>query len=110
MSAFLRSLARPASGVRAFSTTAQRGVARITIIGNLGGTPELRASSTGREYIRYAVASSSGPVSNRTTSWFNVRAFVPEGPQRDFFLNLPKGYVFASLSPAQPSPTFLSSL
>jgi tRNA uridine 5-carboxymethylaminomethyl modification enzyme len=105
MSAFLRTasraVARPATA-RAFSSTASRPVARITIIGNLADSPELRASSTGRDYLRYAVASNSGPADNRKTSWFNVSCFVEEGPRRAFFQSLPKGCVrsiiFLSLS------------
>ncbi len=100
MSAFLRSasraVARPATAARAFSSTAPRPVARITIVGNLADSPELRASSTGREYLRYAVASNSGSGDNRKTSWFNVSCFVDEGPRRDFFQGLPKGCVFLS--------------
>ncbi|KAK4043184.1 glucose inhibited division protein A-domain-containing protein [Parachaetomium inaequale] len=97
MSAFLRTasraaaVARPATTARAFSSTASRPVARITIVGNLADSPELRASSTGREYLRYAVASNSGSADNRKTSWFNVSCFVDEGARRDFFQALPKG-------------------
>ncbi|KAH7038216.1 uncharacterized protein B0I36DRAFT_216483, partial [Microdochium trichocladiopsis] len=76
---------------RAFSTTARRDIAKITIVGNLAATPELKATSTGRELIEYAVASNSGPRDNRTTSWFRVVSFAPEGPQRDFITSLPKG-------------------
>ncbi|KAJ1335077.1 single-stranded DNA-binding protein [Microdochium nivale] len=75
----------------AFSTSARRDIAKITIVGNLAATPELRATSTGRELIEYAVASNSGPRDNRTTSWFRVASFAPEGPQRDFITSLPKG-------------------
>lgn len=94
MSAFLRPVfgaaARPA--VRSFSSTSARGVARVQIIGNLADTPEVRATSTGREMIKYAVASNSGPRSDRVTSWFNITSFV-EGKARDFLLTLPKGCV-----------------
>ncbi|AEO57640.1 hypothetical protein MYCTH_2304032 [Thermothelomyces thermophilus ATCC 42464] len=100
MSAFLRAasraaVARPATvaaaaAARPFSSTGARPVARITIVGNLADSPELRASSTGREYLRYAVASNSGSGENRKTSWFNVSCF-DEGPRRDFFQSLPKG-------------------
>ena len=98
MSAFLRSasraVARPAAvSARTFSSTASRAVARITIIGNLADSPELRASSTGREYLRYAVASNTGSGDHRKTSWFNVSCFVEEGARRDFFQSLPKGCV-----------------
>lgn len=102
MSAFLRTasraVARPATtAARTFSSTASRPVARITIIGNLADTPELRASSTGREFLRYAVASNSGSGEHRKTSWFTVTCFAPEGARRDFYQTLPKGCV--SLQP-----------
>ncbi|KAJ4418824.1 ssDNA-binding protein, mitochondrial [Neurospora sp. IMI 360204] len=92
MSAFLRPVfgaaARPA--VRSFSSTSARGLARVQIIGNLADTPEVRATSTGREMIKYAIASNSGPRSTPLTSWFNVTSFA-EGKARDFLLTLPKG-------------------
>ncbi|KAK3990613.1 single-stranded DNA-binding protein rim1, mitochondrial [Cladorrhinum sp. PSN332] len=95
MSVFLRTtsraVARPAVAARTFSTTAKRDIARITIVGNLADSPEIRASSTGREYLRYSVASNTGYKENRTTSWFNVTSFAPEGPQRDFLSSLNKG-------------------
>jgi tRNA uridine 5-carboxymethylaminomethyl modification enzyme len=101
MSAFLRTASRtaaagPSMAARTFSSTASRPVARITIVGNLADTPELRASSTGREYLRYAVASNTGSAENRKTSWFNVSCFA-EGPRRDFYLSLPKGCVHLCL-------------
>lgn len=86
-------IARPA-GVRAFSSTTPRPLASITIIGHLADTPELQATSTGRELLRYAVASNHGPRDNRQTSWFRVTAFENEGPRRDFLQSLPKGYVW----------------
>lgn len=100
MSAFLRTasriaVSRPAAATaRPFSSTATRSIARITIVGRLADTPELRASSTGREYLRYAVTSRSGSGENRKTSFFNVSCF-DEGPRREFYQNLPKGYVTA---------------
>ncbi len=99
MSAFLRTTttaARAATGLsaRAFSSSVPRPVARITIVGNLADTPELRASSTGREYLRYSVASNTGSGENRKTSWFNVSCFTEDGPRRNFFQSLPKGCVF----------------
>jgi tRNA uridine 5-carboxymethylaminomethyl modification enzyme len=99
MSAFLRTATRASRAAttarRAFSSTASRDVARITIVGNLADNPELKPSSTGREYLRYAVASNEGYGENRTTSWFNVTAFVPEGARRDFLQGLPKGCVLS---------------
>jgi len=94
MSAFLRTASRAVaqrSAARSFSTTPARPYARITIVGNLADTPELRATSTGKEILRFAVASNSGPRDNRHTSWFNVTSFEAEGPRRDYLQSLPKG-------------------
>lgn len=79
---------------RAFSSTPARPLAKITIIGNLTDSPELVATSTGRELVRYSVASNSGPrdeSGNQRVSFFRVTAFPPDGPRRDFIQNLPKG-------------------
>ncbi|KAI1777579.1 nucleic acid-binding protein [Hypoxylon cercidicola] len=86
-----RAIATAPSLSRAFSASARRNVARITIVGNIAATPELRATSTGREMVEYAVASNHGKADNRQTSWFRVAAFVEEGPRRDFLTSLPKG-------------------
>ncbi|KAH8673756.1 hypothetical protein BX600DRAFT_214726 [Xylariales sp. PMI_506] len=93
MSSFLarRVSAAPRSLARAFSASSSRPLAKITIIGNLAATPELKATSTGHEVVEYAVASNSGPRDNRVTSWFRVSSFEPEGPRRDFLTSLPKG-------------------
>ncbi|KAF2860951.1 putative ssDNA binding protein [Piedraia hortae CBS 480.64] len=93
MSTFRTALSRSAVGTRAFTTTAVRPLASMQLIGRLADTPELSASSSGREFIRYAVAVNYGPrdeMGNRATSWFNVTSFA-DGPQRDFLLALPKG-------------------
>ena len=84
-------LASSAASSRAFSTTPARQVARMSIIGHLGDTPEVQATSTGHEILKYVVASSSGPRDNRQTSWFRVSSFIPDGPQRDLLRSLPKG-------------------
>ncbi len=89
---FRRTAAPAASAARAFSTSSPRAIARISIIGNLADTPELVPTNSGREIIKYAVASNSGPRDNRQTSWFRVTSFA-EGPRKDFLLTLPKGYV-----------------
>ncbi|EFX00208.1 ssDNA-binding protein [Grosmannia clavigera kw1407] len=92
MSFFMRRAALCAAPVaRSFSTTPARRVARITIVGHLGDTPELQTTNSGSEMLRYVVASSSGPRDNRQTSWFRVASFLPEGPQRDLLRSLPKG-------------------
>lgn len=78
---------------RAFSTTPSRPLAKITIVGNLVQTPELQATSTGREVLKYAVASNTGRGDNTKTSYFRVSSFEAEGPRRDYFQTLPKGSV-----------------
>ena len=110
MSSFFARAAAPTRTLtRAFSASAARPRARITIVGNLAATPEVRATSTGRELIEYAVASNSGPKDKRTTSWFRVGSFDGEGPRRDYLTSLPKGYVpppplFSLFSPDFPPP------
>ena len=94
MSSFLmRRATRAPPALRAFSTTPTRNIARITVVGNLAATPELQATSTGNDIIKYAVASNTGNSENRKTSWFNIAAFVPEGGRRDFITSIPKGCV-----------------
>ncbi|GAB0133219.1 hypothetical protein EsDP_00001631 [Epichloe bromicola] len=87
---FRRATVASAGAARSFSTSSPRALARISIIGNLADTPEVQPTSTGREILRYAVASNTGPKDNRRTSWFRVTSFA-EGPQKDFLLSLPKG-------------------
>ncbi|KAI1094419.1 nucleic acid-binding protein [Rostrohypoxylon terebratum] len=76
---------------RSFSASARRDIAKITLVGNLAASPELRATSSGLEIIEYSVASNSGPKENRKTSWFRVAVVAEEGPRRDFLTSLPKG-------------------
>ncbi|KAK2853245.1 hypothetical protein FQN49_005261 [Arthroderma sp. PD_2] len=85
--------ARPATGSvsRSFSSTARRDFARLTVVGRLGTEPEVTTASNGREYIKYSVASTTGPRDNQQTSWFRISSFAPEGPSRDHLLSLPKG-------------------
>ncbi|OPB39350.1 ssDNA binding protein [Trichoderma guizhouense] len=95
MSSFLmrRATVASAGAARAFSTTSPRSVARITIIGHLADSPEGMTAGSGeslKEYVRYTVASNSGPKDARQTSWFRVTGFV-DGPRRDFIMGLPKG-------------------
>jgi hypothetical protein len=94
MSSFLLRRALPRASARAFSTSTSRpSFAKMTLIGRLADTPELQATSTGQEILRYAVGVNSGPKDNQTTSWFRVTSFAQEGPQRDFIAGLDKGYV-----------------
>jgi len=92
MSSFLtRRMATAPRAVRAFSTTPARPLARITLIGRVGAAPELQATATGKEIIKYSVAHSYGPKDNRKTSWFNVAAFEPSEGLRDYLVAVPKG-------------------
>ncbi|KAI1132949.1 nucleic acid-binding protein [Nemania abortiva] len=79
------------SASRAFSASARRDIAKITLVGNLAATPEVKATSTGREIIEYAIASNDGRGENKRTSWFRVATFSEEGPRRDYLTSLPKG-------------------
>ncbi|TVY51419.1 Single-stranded DNA-binding protein RIM1, mitochondrial [Lachnellula cervina] len=91
MSSFLLRRALPTSA-RAFSTSAPRSsFAKMTIIGRLADTPELQATSSGQEILRYVVGTNSGPRDNQKTNWFRITGFLPEGPQRDFISSLDKG-------------------
>jgi len=62
----------------------------MQILGRLTAQPELYNTSTGKEMIRYSLATSYGPTENRQTSFFRVASFA-EGPQREFILGIPKG-------------------
>jgi len=94
--ASVRAIFRPASAsARTFSTSARYNYAKLAVIGRLAGAPEAHASSTGRTYIKYALATSHGSRDNERTSWWNVTSFPTSDAQKDYLLNLPKGYVLA---------------
>lgn len=95
MSSLLLRRALPRGSARAFSTSSTRSsFAKMTLIGRLADTPELQATSTGEELLRYAIGVNSGPKDNQKTSWFKVTSFLPDGPQRSFIAGLDKGFVF----------------
>jgi hypothetical protein len=90
----MRSLFRPVSATtRTFSTSARNSYAKLAIIGRLAGAPEAHASSTGRTYLKYAIATSHGQRDAERTSWWNVTSFPSSDAQKDYLLNLPKGFV-----------------
>lgn len=66
----------------------------MTLVGRLTVQPELQATSTGRDILRYGIATEHGLKDNKKTSFFNVTSFVPEGGMREFRMGLEKGYVF----------------
>ncbi|KAI9807345.1 MAG: ssDNA-binding protein, mitochondrial [Piccolia ochrophora] len=63
----------------------------MTVIGRLAAAPELSATATGNDIIKYSVACGYGPKDNRQTSWFKVGCFDQEGPRRDILLGMQKG-------------------
>lgn len=96
MSALMNSLRpslRTAAGGygRLFSTSTPRAASKMILTGRLGAEPEMQATASGQEVVRYSVGCSYGRSTERRTSWFRVAAFQNEGTQRDFLLNLPKG-------------------
>ncbi|KAJ5775426.1 uncharacterized protein N7511_000437 [Penicillium nucicola] len=98
MSSFLNSLRpglrmaqRATQTARAFSSSPANAFARLTVTGRLAAEPELQATASGKEVVKYVVGTSHGRREDRSTSWFRVTSFVPEGSQRDFILSLTKG-------------------
>lgn len=58
---------------RAFSSTSLRAdVARFTVVGRVGSELQPTVAKTGRTYLRYALAVSTG---RDETSWFNINVF-----------------------------------
>jgi hypothetical protein len=92
MSFLLRTSAvRAPACARAFSSTPRSQVARMTVIGRLGISPEETETTSGsRTLVRYIIGTNHGKGENQKTSWFRVASFV-EGPQKDYLLNVPKG-------------------
>ncbi|RAL02127.1 single-stranded DNA-binding protein [Aspergillus ibericus CBS 121593] len=90
----LRPTLRAASGAalsaRSFSSSSSRSVARLLLTGRLAAQPELHATASGQEVVKYTIASNHGPSSKRQTSWFRVSAFV-DGSQREFITGLQQG-------------------
>lgn len=85
-----RATSRIATTARAFSTTPRASLARMTIVGRLGVSPEEVTVANDKTLVRYVIGSSFGKGENQKTSWFRVASFV-EGKQKDFLLNVPKG-------------------
>ncbi|TAQ85175.1 hypothetical protein B7494_g6504 [Chlorociboria aeruginascens] len=93
MSSFLLRRALPTSS-RVFSTSTVRPLgtfARMTIIGHLVDTPEISATSTGHDLLKYSVGVNTGYKDNQKASFFRIASFMPEGSQRDFISSLDKG-------------------
>lgn len=88
-------LTRSAQRSSPFSTTASNQFSRLTIIGRLGADSELHTTASGREIVKYHVATNYGRGDNRQTSWFHVTHFLPQeaNARKDFMLGLQKGFV-----------------
>jgi hypothetical protein len=86
---FRRTAVATPSAFRAFTTSSPRSNAVISLVGNLGAAPEVKTAADGAEYVRYYVATNSGPSQNRHTSWFNIVAFGDAN--RDYLSGIPKG-------------------
>lgn len=96
MSSFLgalRTAPRTLSRSAAFSTTAARSVARMTLVGRLVDTPTVESinrnseSNGPSELVKYVVAVNHGPT--RPASFFRVVNFNALGS--DYLLTLKKG-------------------
>lgn len=79
-----------------FSSSAANKFARLTLVGNLGADPEHITTPSGKELLKYSVATNQVRGGNREVSWFRIAHFLPaEGPGRDFALGLQKGLVYS---------------
>ncbi|CUA76854.1 hypothetical protein RSOLAG22IIIB_02330 [Rhizoctonia solani] len=85
LASFLRSPRTPARS--AFPPT--RGFARLTLIGRIGGEPELKTASNGSEYVKYTVVTDNptrplpdGTYPPRSSTWHNITSFIPPTYER----------------------------
>lgn len=83
---------------RSFTASPTSRLARMSIIGRLADTPEIVATSSGQDIVKYALGTSHGPKDQRQTTWWKVSSFVGDGAGKDLLLGLGKGWVFVSLS------------
>lgn len=67
----------------------------MTVIGRLAAPPENVEYAENKSLVKYSLGTSQGKGDKQKTSWFKVASFV-EGPQKDFLMSLPKGWVTAS--------------
>lgn len=68
--------------IRKFSTTTSTKMARMSLIGTIGTDLEKKTTSTGKEFIKYAIAVNPKTKNDQLTSWYNVACFIP--PQINF--------------------------
>ncbi|KIP09199.1 hypothetical protein PHLGIDRAFT_126501 [Phlebiopsis gigantea 11061_1 CR5-6] len=100
MFAATRRAAPTGSFTRTFSTTSRRqaDLAKLTLIGRLGKTPEVRTTKTDKEYVSYTVATTNAPPppnpdgtrGESTTSWHTIVSFSPAA--NNYLRTLQKGW------------------
>ncbi|KAF2004401.1 ssDNA binding protein-like protein [Amniculicola lignicola CBS 123094] len=78
------------AGFRTFSSTPRAQLARMSLVGRLGVSPEEVTVSNDRTLVRYVIGTGHGKAEDRKTSWFRVASFV-SGPQKDYLMGIPKG-------------------
>lgn len=78
------------TGARAFSSTPRAQLARMSLVGRLGVSPEEVTVSNDKTLVRYVIGTSHGKAEDRKTSWFRVASFVT-GAQKDYLMGIPKG-------------------
>lgn len=79
---------------RAFSTTPQLTLAKLTIVGRLAAPPELITTQAGRKLIRYSLATTHGSLdTGKQVDWWRVSYFPQEHNPKlsDAMLELGKG-------------------
>ncbi|GMM48499.1 Rim1 protein [Pichia kluyveri] len=77
--------------VRNFSSTIKPKFAKMTLIGTIGTDLQKQSTSTGKEFLKYAIAvNSKSKNGEQSVSWFNIACFLPH--QIEFMeKNLAKG-------------------
>ncbi|KZO92177.1 hypothetical protein CALVIDRAFT_541192 [Calocera viscosa TUFC12733] len=111
----LRTALRPQAQRRLFSTSSSRAtdIAKLILVGRLGGEPQVRLTRNEKEYISYVVATTNyappigddGARADPTTSWHRVLSFNPN--QNEYLKSLQKGsqvYVEANFETREPLP------
>lgn len=86
----MRTLRTTPALARAFSSTPAPRIARMTVIGRLGASPEEVTQTGDKTLVRYVLATNYGKAQDQKTSWFRIASFVA-GAQKDYLMNVPKG-------------------
>lgn len=65
------------TATRSFSAARPARFAKMTLIGTIGTDLQKQTTSTGKDYIKYAVAVNSKTKAGESVSWFNIACFSP---------------------------------